>query len=212
MQELSKSIWFPNHDESNKDGLIAVGGDLSVERLMHAYHLGIFPWFNEGQPLFWWSPDPRMILLPESFKVSKSLKKTILSNKYKITLNTSFEEVINCCSKIKRKGQQGTWITNNMITAYLQLHKKGHAQSVEVWSDNQLVGGLYGIDLKEKKIFCGESMFSKKNNASKIAFYYLVKKLKTENYRLIDCQMYTSHLESLGAQEIPRHEFLKYLK
>ena len=212
MQELSKSIWFPNHDESNKDGLIAIGGDLSVERLMHAYHLGIFPWFNEGQPLFWWSPDPRMILLPESFKVSKSLKKTILSNKYKITLNTSFEEVINCCSKIKRKGQQGTWITNNMITAYLQLHKKGHAQSVEVWSDNQLVGGLYGIDLKEKKIFCGESMFSKKNNASKIALYYLVKKLKTENYRLIDCQMYTSHLESLGAQEIPRHEFLKYLK
>jgi len=212
LQELSKSIWFPNHDESNKDGLIAVGGDLSVERLMHAYHLGIFPWFNEGQPLFWWSPDPRMILLPESFKVSKSLKKTILSNKYKITLNTSFEEVINCCSKIKRKGQQGTWITNNMITAYLQLHKKGHAQSVEVWSDNQLVGGLYGIDLKEKKIFCGESMFSKKNNASKIALYYLVKKLKTENYRLIDCQMYTSHLESLGAQEIPRHEFLKYLK
>ncbi len=212
MQELSKSIWFPNHDESNKDGLIAVGGDLSVERLIHAYHLGIFPWFNEGQPLLWWSPDPRMILLPESFKVSKSLKKTILSNKYKITLNTSFEEVINCCSKIKRKGQQGTWITKNMITAYLQLHKKGHAQSVEVWSDNQLVGGLYGIDLKEKKIFCGESMFSKKNNASKIAFYYLVKKLKTENYRLIDCQMYTSHLESLGAQEIPRHEFLKYLK
>ena len=212
MQELSKSIWFPNHDESNKDGLIAIGGDLSVERLMHAYHLGIFPWFNEGQPLFWWSPDPRMILLPESFKVSKSLKKTILSNKYKITLNTSFEEVINCCSKIKRKGQQGTWITKNMITAYLQLHKKGHAQSVEVWSDNQLVGGLYGIDLKEKKIFCGESMFSKKNNASKIALYYLVKKLKTENYRLIDCQMYTSHLESLGAQEIPRHEFLKYLK
>ena len=212
MQELSKSIWFPNHDESNKDGLIAVGGDLSVERLMHAYHLGIFPWFNEGQPLFWWSPDPRMILLPQSFKVSKSLKKTILSNKYKITLNTSFEEVINCCSKIKRKGQQGTWITKNMITAYLQLHKKGHAQSVEVWSDNQLVGGLYGIDLKEKKIFCGESMFSKKNNASKIALYYLVKKLKTENYRLIDCQMYTSHLESLGAQEIPRHEFLKYLK
>ncbi len=212
MQELSKSIWFPNHDESNKDGLIAVGGDLSVERLIHAYHLGIFPWFNEGQPLLWWSPDPRMILLPESFKVSKSLKKTILSNKYKITLNTSFEEVINCCSKIKRKGQQGTWITKNMITAYLQLHKKGHAQSVEVWSDNQLVGGLYGIDLKEKKIFCGESMFSKKNNASKIAFYYLVKKLKTENYRLIDCQMYTSHLESLGAKEIPRHEFLKYLK
>lgn len=212
MHQLSKSIWFPNHDQSNKDGLIAVGGDLSVERLMHAYHSGIFPWFNNDQPLLWWSPDPRMILLPESFKVSKSLKKTILSNKYKITLNTSFEEVINCCSKIKRRGQLGTWITENMIAAYIQLYKKGHAQSVEVWSDNQLVGGLYGIDLKEKKIFCGESMFSKKNNASKIAFYYLVKKLKIENYRLIDCQMYTPHLESLGAQEIPRHEFLKYLK
>ena len=212
MQELSKSIWFPNHDESNKDGLIAVGGDLSVERLMHAYHLGIFPWFNEGQPLFWWSPDPRMILLPESFKVSKSLKKTILSNKYKITLNTSFEEVINCCSKIKRKGQQGTWITKNMITAYLQLHKKGYAQSIEVWSGDQLVGGLYGIDLKEKNIFCGESMFSKKNDASKIAFYYLVKKIQAKKYKLIDCQMYTQHLESLGAQEIPRNEFLKYLK
>ena len=212
MQELSKSIWFPNHDESNKDGLIAVGGDLSVERLMHAYHLGIFPWFNEGQPLFWWSPDPRMILLPESFKVSKSLKKTILSNKYKITLNTSFEEVINCCSKIKRKGQQGTWITKNMITAYLQLHKKGYAQSIEVWLGDQLVGGLYGIDLKEKNIFCGESMFSKKNDASKIAFYYLVKKIQAKKYKLIDCQMYTLHLESLGAQEIPRNEFLKYLK
>lgn len=212
MQELSKSIWFPNHDESNKDGLIAVGGDLSVERLMHAYHLGIFPWFNEGQPLFWWSPDPRMILLPESFKVSKSLKKTILSNKYKITLNTSFEEVINCCSKIKRKGQQGTWISKNMITAYLQLHKKGYAQSIEVWLGDQLVGGLYGIDLKEKNIFCGESMFSKKNDASKIAFYYLVKKIQAKKYKLIDCQMYTLHLESLGAQEIPRNEFLKYLK
>jgi leucyl/phenylalanyl-tRNA--protein transferase len=212
LQELSKSIWFPNHDESNKDGLIAVGGDLSVERLMHAYHSGIFPWFNEGQPLLWWSPDPRMILLPESFKVSKSLKKTILSNKYKITLNTSFEEVINCCSKIKRKGQQGTWITKNMITAYLQLHKKGYAQSIEVWSGDQLVGGLYGIDLKEKNIFCGESMFSKKNDASKIAFYYLVKKIQAKKYKLIDCQMYTQHLESLGAQEIPRNEFLKYLK
>ena len=212
MQELSKSIWFPNYDESNKDGLIAVGGDLSVERLMHAYHLGIFPWFNEGQPLFWWSPDPRMILLPESFKVSKSLKKTILSNKYKITLNASFEEVINCCSKIKRKGQQGTWITKNMITAYLQLHKKGYAQSTEVWLGDQLVGGLYGIDLKEKNIFCGESMFSKKNDASKIAFYYLVKKIQAKKYKLIDCQMYTQHLESLGAQEIPRNEFLKYLK
>ena len=212
MYQLSKSIWFPSHEQSDKNGLIAVGGDLSEERLLHAYRSGIFPWFNEGQPLLWWSPDPRMILFPKKFKVSKSLKKTIFKNKYSITYNKSFEEVINCCSKIKREGQQGTWITKNMITAYLQLHKNGYAQSIEVWSDNQLIGGLYGVDLKEKKIFCGESMFSKKNDASKIAFYYLVKSIQAKKYKLIDCQMYTPHLESLGAQEIPRNEFLKYLK
>ena len=212
MYQLSKSIWFPSHEQSDKNGLIAVGGDLTEERLLHAYRSGIFPWFNEGQPLLWWSPDPRMILFPKKFKVSKSLKKTIFKNKYSITYNKSFEEVINCCSKIKREGQQGTWITKNMITAYLQLHKNGYAQSIEVWSDNQLIGGLYGVDLKEKKIFCGESMFSKKNDASKIALYYLVKKIKAKKYKLIDCQMYTPHLESLGAQEIPRNEFLKYLK
>ena len=212
MYQLSKSIWFPSHEESGKDGLIAVGGDLSEERLLYAYRSGIFPWFNEDQPLLWWSPDPRMILFPKKFKVSKSLKKTIFKNKYSITYNKSFEEVINCCSKIKREGQQGTWITKNMITAYLQLHKKGYAQSIEVWSDNQLIGGLYGVDLKEKKIFCGESMFSMKNDASKIAFYYLVKSIQAKKYKLIDCQMYTPHLESLGAQEMPRNEFLKYLK
>ena len=212
MYQLSKSIWFPSHDESDKDGLIAIGGDLSVERLLHAYRSGIFPCFNDGQPLLWWSPDPRMILFPKNFKVSKSLKKTIFNKKFSITYNKSFEEVINCCSKIKREGQQGTWITKNMITAYRQLHKKGYAKSIEVWLGDQLVGGLYGIDLKEKNIFCGESMFSKKNDASKIAFYYLVKKIQAKNYKLIDCQMYTSHLESLGAQEIPRNEFLKYLK
>jgi|TARA_B100001093_G_C26625970_1_gene926747 leucyl/phenylalanyl-tRNA--protein transferase len=212
LYQLSKSIWFPSHEQSDKNGLIAVGGDLSEERLLHAYRSGIFPWFNEGQPLLWWSPDPRMILFPKKFKVSKSLKKTIFNNKYSITYNKSFEEVINSCSKIKREGQQGTWITKNMITAYLQLHKKGYAQSIEVWSDNQLIGGLYGVDLKEKKIFCGESMFSKKNDASKIAFYYLVKNIQAKKYKLIDCQMYTPHLESLGAQEIPRNEFLKYLK
>jgi len=212
LYQLSKSIWFPSHDESDKDGLIAIGGDLSVERLLHAYRSGIFPCFNDGQPLLWWSPDPRMILFPKNFKVSKSLKKTIFNKKFSITYNKSFEEVINCCSKIKREGQQGTWITKNMITAYRQLHKKGYAKSIEVWLGDQLVGGLYGIDLKEKNIFCGESMFSKKNDASKIAFYYLVKKIQAKNYKLIDCQMYTSHLESLGAQEIPRNEFLKYLK
>ena len=212
MYQLSKSIWFPSHEQSDKNGLIAVGGDLTEERLLHAYRSGIFPWFNEDQPLLWWSPDPRMILFPKNFKVSKSLKKTIFKNKYSITYNKSFEEVINCCSKIKREGQQGTWITKNMITAYLQLHKNGYAQSIEVWSDNQLIGGLYGVDLKEKKIFCGESMFSKKNDASKIAFYYLVKNIQAKKYKLIDCQMYTPHLESLGAQEIPRNEFLKYLK
>ena len=133
MYQLSKSIWFQSHEQSDKNGLIAVGGDLSEERLLHAYRSGIFPWFNEGQPLLWWSPDPRMILFPKKFKVSKSLKKTIFNNKYSITYNKSFEEVINSCSKIKREGQQGTWITKNMITAYLQLHKNGYAQSIEVW-------------------------------------------------------------------------------
>lgn len=212
MHHLSNSIWFPNPEETDKEGLLAIGGDLSIKRLMHAYRSGIFPWFEDDKSILWWSPDPRMVLFLDSFKVSKSLEKIIYKNKFTITFNKCFEEVIKNCSQIKRKDQQGTWITNQMQEAYLQLHKIGHATSVEIWLDDELVGGLYGIDLIDKKVFCGESMFSNVSDASKVAFYFLVEQLKTKNYQLIDCQMYTPHLERLGATEIPREKFLKYLR
>lgn len=211
MHQLSQTIWFPNPEEADKDGLLAIGGDLSVKRLIHAYCSGIFPWFDECQPILWWSPNPRMVMFLDDFKVSKSLKKIILKNKFTVTYNNCFEEVIKNCSQIKREGQQGTWINSQMQEAYLQLHKIGFATSIEVWLEDKLVGGLYGIDLKDKKVFCGESMYSYASDASKVAFYYLVAQLKVKNYQLIDCQMYTPHLERLGAVEIPREKFLKYL-
>ena len=211
MHQLSQTIWFPNPEEADKDGLLAIGGDLSVKRLIHAYCSGIFPWFDECQPILWWSPNPRMVMFLDDFKVSKSLKKIILKNKFTVTYNNCFEEVIKNCSQIKREGQQGTWINSQMQEAYLQLHKIGFATSIEVWLEDKLVGGLYGIDLKDKKVFCGESMYSYVSDASKVAFYYLVAQLKVKNYQLIDCQMYTPHLERLGAVEIPREKFLKYL-
>ena len=211
MHHLSNSIWFPNPEEADKEGLLAFGGDLSVKRLMHAYRSGIFPWFDDYQPILWWSPDPRMIMFLDDFKVSKSLEKIIHKNKFTITYNTCFREVIRNCSQIKREGQQVTWITSQMQEAYLQLHELGLATSVEIWLGDELVGGLYGIDLIDKKVFCGESMFSKVSDASKVGFYYLVAQLKAKNYQLIDCQMYTTHLERLGAKEIPRNEFLKHL-
>jgi len=212
MHYITESLWFPNPEEASEEGLLAIGGDLSIERLLLAYRSGIFPWYEDGQPIMWWSPEPRMVLFPSNFKVSKSLQKIIANNKFRITFDTCFSEIIKNCSIIKRDGQGGTWITNEMEKAYIQLHKKGHAHSVEVWEDDKLVGGLYGIDLVEQKVFCGESMFSKVSDASKVGFYYLLEKLKTMNYKLIDCQMYTSHLESLGATEIPRKEFLSFLK
>ncbi len=211
MQILSKSIWFPNPNEADDDGLLAIGGDLSVKRLMNAYRSGIFPWYEKGQLLLWWSPNPRMVLFPENFKVSKSLRKTIKSNKFKVKFNTCFSEVIINCSQINRNGQQGTWITSEMVEAYIKLNNLGYALSVEVWFEDELVGGLYGIDLPDKKIFCGESMFSLMSDASKVGFYYLIEMLKQKEYQLIDCQMYTVHLESLGAEEISRTKFLNYL-
>ena len=211
MHHLSQTIWFPNPEEADKDGLLSIGGDLSVKRLIHAYYSGIFPWFDEYQPILWWSPNPRMVMFLDDFKVSKSLKKIILKNKFTVTYNNCFEEVIKNCSQIKREGQQGTWINSQMQEAYLQLHKIGFATSIEVWLEDKLVGGLYGIDLKDKKVFCGESMYSYASDASKVAFYYLVAQLKVKNYQLIDCQMYTPHLERLGAVEIPREKFLTYL-
>lgn len=211
MQYLSKLLSFPNADKASEEGLLAIGGDLSTERLLLAYRSGIFPWYEEGQPIMWWCPNPRMVLFLSRYKISKSLEKTINGNTFKITFNSCFSEVISNCSNIKREGQSGTWITQNMKDAYIELYNKGHALSVEVWIGDDLVGGLYGIDLPKCKIFCGESMFSKKKDASKVGLYYLVNKLKSKNYILIDCQMYTKHLSSLGAEEISRNEFLKYL-
>lgn len=212
MQLLSEKLWFPDVDQATSDGLLAIGGDLSEERLILAYTSGIFPWFDDAQPIMWWSPDPRMVLFPEELYVSKSLQKKIDKGIFEITFDTCFSEVIQNCAAIKRNDQGGTWITDEMMEAYLGLHRNSMARSVEVWHDDKLVGGLYGVDLKDKGIFCGESMFSKESDASKVALYYLVEKLKAENYTLIDCQMYTEHLERMGAREIPRTQFQSYLK
>ncbi len=212
MFQLSSLLQFPLPVEATSDGLLAVGGDLSVERLLLAYNSGIFPWYEDGQPILWWSPDPRMVLFTEKLKVSKSLQKTIRSQKFRVTFNTAFSEVIKNCASAKREGQRGTWITNTMEEAYANLHKQGHAISVEIWNNDILVGGLYGVDLPNKRVFCGESMFSKESDASKVGFYYLVLELQKKQYRFIDCQMHTAHLESLGAEEISRKNFLKLLK
>ena len=207
---LSDAICFPPVEDANTEGLLAVGGDLSPERLMLAYKSGIFPWFNEGSLILWWSPDPRMVLFPDQIKISKSMRKVLKNNHFTLTKNTCFEQVIDQCAKVKRKHQDGTWITHEMKEAYLKLHQLGHAQSYEVWEGHELVGGLYGID--QGHIFCGESMFSLVNNASKYAFIKLAQELQQKKYRLIDCQLYTTHLESLGAREIPRSEFIEILK
>ncbi len=212
MHLLTEKNIFPHPSEADANGLVAIGGDLSIERLLLAYNNGIFPWYNEGEPLLWWSPNPRMVLFPKELRVSKSMRVLLRKQLFQITFNKAFETVIKQCAKIKRDDQDDTWITNDMTEAYINLHKKGIATSVEVWQDEKLVGGLYGIDLKDKKIFCGESMFSKVSNASKVAFITLVQELKTKGYNLIDCQMHTSHLESLGAREIDREEFLQALK
>lgn len=212
MHFLTDNLWFPNPSDATLEGLLAIGGDLSAARLLLAYNSGIFPWFEDDQPILWWSPNPRMVLFPEKFKVSKSLQKTLNSKKFKITFNQNFADVINHCATVPRKGQAGTWITEEMQEAYIALHKAGHAVSVEVWENDKLVGGLYGIDLPQKKVFCGESMFSLVSDASKVAFYHFSEYSKTKNYKLIDCQIYNEHLESLGAEEVGRDEFLEMLK
>lgn len=211
MYVLSQELYFPLVSQAEEDGLLAIGGDLSTERLLLAYNSGIFPWFNEGQMALWYSPNPRMVLKPQEVYVSKSMRKVLRKNSFKVTYNQNFLEVILACKRIKREGQHDTWITNAMVEAYLKLHELGHAISVEIWQGATLVGGLYGVNLKTKGVFCGESMFSAVSNASKVGFITLSRKLEKENYHLIDCQMYTPHLASLGAAEIPRTEFLKYL-
>lgn len=209
MYFLTEEIWFPPASYASPDGVLAIGGDLSPQRLELAYRSGIFPWYSDGEPIIWFSPDPRMILFPEKLKVSKSMQQIIRSEKYTITFNTSFSEVISNCKTITRKDQTSTWITQEMQEAYIKLHELGIARSVEVWRDKELVGGLYGVDLGT--IFSGESMFSKEPNTSKLAFIYLVEKLKKEQYKILDCQIYNRHLASLGAEEISRKEFLKYI-
>lgn len=204
---LTEKIEFPDYRYATPDGILALGGDLSEERLIYAYKNGIFPWFSEGDPIVWYCPSERMVLVPEEVKVSKSMRKIIKNNEFVITENQAFEEVIYNCKNINRKDGFGTWITDDMEQAYINLHKRGVAKSIEVWKDKELVGGLYGVEINQ--IFCGESMFSKVSNASKLAFIYLA---KNKNYTLIDCQIYNEHLASLGAKEIERDLFLDILK
>lgn len=205
---LSEKLEFPSVTLADEDGFLAIGGDLSPERLILAYQNGIFPWYNENDPILWWSPPLRMVLFPDELYVSKSMKKLFREEAFSVTYNTCFEQVIRNCAVTERVGQEGTWINNDIIEAYCLLHKQGKAHSVEVWHEGALVGGFYGIRMG--KVFCGESMFSHKSNASKYGFIHFVK--NTTDIELIDCQVYSSHLESLGAREIPREEFLKILK
>lgn len=191
------------------DGLLAVGGDLSIERLLAAYRRGIFPWYSDEQPILWWSPDPRSILRPEKLHISKSLRKTLRKSNFIVTLDQAFAEVIHHCSA-PRKDSVGTWITNEMMYAYNRLHQAGHAHSVECWQESKLVGGLYGIAIGQ--VFFGESMFSLVADASKVAFVHLVKQLQNWGYKLIDCQIQSSHLDSLGAENIPRNVFVHSLE
>lgn len=234
MHFLTDKLEFPSVDQANEYGMLAIGGDLSVERLQLAYKSGIFPWFSDGEPIVWYSPKERMVLFPEELKLSKSMRQVLRKKEFKITINQAFEEVIFNCKSIKRNDEYGTWITDDMEKAYISLHKLGIAKSIEVWmldtesrslsgvemtsyedvistplnhqNNYKLVGGLYGVEVGS--IFCGESMFSKASNASKIALTYLAQNMK---YSLIDCQIYNDHLASLGAREINREDFIKQL-
>lgn len=192
------------------DGLLAIGGDLKPQRLLAAYRQGIFPWYNEGQPILWWAPNPRAVLFPERLKVSRSLRKTLRNKHFTVTLDKAFDDVIHACSQPREyEAQPGTWITHEMKQAYQQLHKQGTAHSVECWHDGQLVGGLYGVAIG--RVFFGESMFSRRSDASKVAFVTLVQQLRDWGFGLIDCQIHSQHLESLGAETIKREQFTELL-
>lgn len=207
--QLDDSNLFPPVDHA-EEGILAIGGDLSPERLISAYASGIFPWFSKNDPIVWWAPDPRCILYPTKLKVSKSMKQVLRKKHFSVTFDTQFSSVIKECAEQNRPGQDGTWITNEMLQAYTKLHEMGVAHSVEVWNKDKLVGGLYGVSLG--KAFFGESMFFKESNASKVAFISLVKFLEKHNFELIDCQIETSHLVSLGAELISRSSFMNKLK
>ncbi len=207
---LSKELVFPPPEYAEYDGLLAVGGDLSPERLLLAYRMGIFPWFTEDTEILWWSPDPRLVLFPDELKISRSLRQFIKKNLYRITLDRAFEDVIKACARVHSEKDGSTWITPSMIDAYIRLHEMGYAHSVEAWYGDELVGGLYGVSLG--KAFFGESMFTRRDNASKVAFVFLVHQLKRWGFDLIDCQVSTQHLKRFGAREIPRREFLSLLE
>ena len=206
------TIDFPHPGQAltEPDGLLAVGGDLSAQRIINAYLQGIFPWYSEGQPILWWSPNPRAVLFPEKLHISRSLKKLIRQQVFSTTLDQAFEQVVQACAQTPRINQDGTWISDEMQQAYIHLHKLGIAHSAECWLGDELVGGLYGLALG--KVFFGESMFSHKSNASKVAFVHLLDNLSNAGYALIDCQVTTQHLLSMGAEEIPRNQFLRLLK
>ncbi len=205
---LDKELVFPPVDMAEGDGLLAIGGDLSPQRLLLAYRNGIFPWY-EGDYILWWCPDPRFVLFPDELKITKDIKKLIDNDAFTFSVNQAFKEVIHHCKEIKRPGQRGTWITNEVEKAYCRMHDLGYAHSVEVWRGNDLIGGLYGIRLG--KVFFGESMFSKISNASRFDFIKYIKQLKEEGIELIDCQVYTEYLKSFGARMIPRKDFIQYL-
>ena len=206
---LTKDLFFPPLDMADEEGLLAIGGDLSTERLLLAYRSGIFPWYNEDEPICWWSPNPCFVLYPAELKVSNSMKTVLQNGKYRFTTNRAFTQVIQNCKTVSRHGQDGTWISPAMQKAYTALHERGYAHSAETWQDGELIGGLYGIRLGN--LFFGESMFSIKPNASKFAFINYVRQLQKENIQLIDCQLHTNHLESLGARMIPRQQFIEML-
>lgn len=207
---LSKEIYFPPVIDTDEDGLYAIGGDLSSERLLLAYKKGIFPWFNEDEPICWYCPDPRFVLLPGDIKVSKSMQAFMRKSTFSFSINKAFGDVIEGCRQAVRKYARGTWISNQILEAYKKLHDLGFAESVEVWEKDKLIGGLYGV--KMGNVFFGESMFSLKSNASKFGFIKYVQVLQSQGIKLIDCQVYTAHLESLGAKPIPRVEFLNLLE
>jgi leucyl/phenylalanyl-tRNA--protein transferase len=207
---LSHRESFPPPHLATKEGLLAVGGDLSEERLITAYRMGIFPWYIEGEPILWWSPDPRLVLYPDELHVSRSLNKTLRKKTFDVSMDQEFESVIRACAEIRTQNGQGTWILEEMVSAYCRLHRSGYAHSVEAWQEGKVVGGLYGVSLG--RCFFGESMFSVVSNASSVALVSLVQHLKTAAFDLIDCQVTTHHLMRFGAREVPRSLFLKQLR
>lgn len=208
--QLPDELIFPSPELAEDNGLLAVGGDLSESRLLLAYSKGIFPWYSEGDPIMWWSTDPRMILVPDKFKCSRSLKQTIKKGIYQVTMDSAFESVIMHCASVHSRNDGDTWITDEMIEAYIHLHRSGLAHSVETWFDDKLVGGLYGVSLGSA--FFGESMFAEKSNASKVAFVLLIQQLQKWGFTLIDCQITTSHIKTFGAHEVSRRKFMTLLE